>query len=572
MADMAGALMRGYGFVNSIQQQDRQNKRLDELYERQKLVDKRSDEEYEKKKSEESGLREGIFALIKSMAAKDPSWQQVAANPAATEKMVTLAEDPLAAAKAVNQWHQVKENLDSGKLPDGKLALDFLNNPNVAGRDLSRRFAANKLSGALSAVYPTPDKQGLFFEATLTGPDGKEYVAPLTKGKTVSGAPGSEQDPVESYPIDKLLSYGQGAAEGNLAALSLIAEKGGTAGAQFALQFIMEKDKAKRESLVKEYEHLRDRSEKEYDHLRDRSEKKSDEEAKQKFELKKLGIQEQGKHVEVIKDSDGNVTGVFDKRTMKFSPTEGLSASNKGYITTDSGQVFKKKDAEKMFKELPNIFLPKASSSDDLLSLLASSGDDLDSLPSEAKKSIVAAAEEVAADPKATAKERAMAKLWLNIGEEMGVFPKEPKQSMDTATAHTQVNDPGMGIDPKKFAEELARVKAARGNSGVPKVSSEVSTGTQAAPQQAGGVMRSLGRTLAGPGGPQSDSMGLRSVAQGLSAGAELATPAMVEGIKDLPNTVKQNLIRGMTTQRWTVKQLADAIREIKAGYQEGSQ
>ena len=562
MADMAGALMRGYGFVNDIQQQKKNNERQDYLQARQGILDQRADEEYEKKKSEDAGLREGIQGLIKSMAAKDPAWKQVADNPAATEKMGTLAEDPLSAAKAVNQWYQVKDHLDSGKLPNSQLTLDFLNNPNVAGRDLSRRFAANKLEGALSAVYPSPDRKGLFFEATLTGPDGKQYVAPLTKGRTRAGVPGSEQDEVESYPMSKLLDFGQGAAEGNMGALMLIAEKGGTAGAQFAAKFLMEKDNARREMLIKEYEYQREKGDKDATRKEDRQWSKEDADTKHRYAM----AEKTPPGYDLVKGEDGEIY-TMNKATGDVKPYGGAPAAGglKGYVTTGGGQVFKNKEAKELFKSLPGVFLAKASAGDALMTLFNQSGDNPDSMPMETKKSIVAAAEEVAANPNATERERSMAKLWLDIGEGLKVFPKAQAGAVQPPPAD------GQQLPPKRRA--LAEFDKTQGGTAGPAAGIQTAPAHAAvappAPPAKGGIARAVGRTLAGPGGPQSDSMGLRTVAQGLSAGAALATPAMVQTIQGIPESVKQTLLARMAVEKWTVEQLAQAVKDVQAGYQE---
>jgi len=563
MADMAGALMRGYSFVNNIQQQKKNNERLDYLQARQGILDQRADEEYEKKKSEDEGFRSKIVDWIKSKAAAgDPAWKQVADNPAATEKMGTLAEDPLSAAKAVNQWYQVKDHLDSGKLPNSQLTLDFLNNPNVAGRDLSRRFAANKLEGALSAVYPSPDRKGLFFEATLTGPDGKQYVAPLTKGRTRAGVPGSEKDEVESYPIGKLLDFGQGAFEGNMGALVAIAENGGVKGAEFVAKFLMEKDNARREMLIKEYEYQREKGDKDATRKEDRQWATEDADTKHRYAM----AEKTPPGYDLVKGEDGEIY-TMNKATGDVKPYGGVPAAGglKGYVTTSGGQVFKNKEAKELFKSLPGVFLAKASAGDALMTLFNQSGDNPDAMPMETKKSIVAAAEEVAANPNATERERSMAKLWLDIGEGLKVFPK--------AQAGAGQPPPADGQQPPPKRRALAEFDKTPGGTAGPAAGLQTAPAHAAvaspAPPAKGGIARAVGRTLAGPGGPQSDSMGLRTVAQGLSAGAALATPAMVQTIQGIPESVKKTLLARMAVEKWTVDQLAQAVKDVQAGYQE---
>lgn len=252
----------------------------------------------------------------------------------------------------------------------------------------------------------------------------------------------------------------------------------------------------------------------------------------------------------------------------------------KGYVTTSTGQAFRHKEAKEFFKNAPSSFLAKASNGDLLMALLGPSGEGMEGLPSEAKKSIIAAAEEVIADPKATAREKSMAQLWLDVGEGLGYF-QGPTQAHPLpgdellGEAHGQGGQQTQGVygvDPNKFAEELARIKSGKPGAGVVPSQDGAPDQMSASHQQAkGGIARTIGRTLAGPGGPQSASMGLETVAKGLSGVAAMATPAMVESIQGLPESIKKSLLRRVAVEKWTVEQLAAAVKDIQAGYQEQS-
>jgi hypothetical protein len=467
MGSMADAFMRGYGFVDSVARQGKEDAYREEQRQRQRVLDARQDtlfqqsqDEYKKGLAERDGLREGVRQLAAALVQKDAP-PEVLSN--AERKLAPVFDDPLSAAKSIESFRNITAGLDAGKMPDSGTVASFLNStlrPELEARAKKSGNASMEISG----VYPTQDYRGLYFEATMTRPDGTTYQAPLTVGATSVTGKDSGKDTVQPFPVADILKHSSGAVAAQMKALQYIAENGGAPGAEFAMKFLMEKDKAKRDLIIKEWEHARDRAEKTADdttaHTRKLAEIKATEEAKgDKFSS--FGSDETGFFVLNTKTGE----------TKSASSGMGAAAGNR--IDLGGGLTISRKEARSSLVDLGNMLAnQKSGSGIALIEGLDIKGGDLDSMSEADKPVFLQKIVEISSGKVQAAPEvQSAATNYLKIARGLGYIAPAP-----TSAPAGQPQQPQPGKETSASADsstitnsilvDAARRKAERENAG----------------------------------------------------------------------------------------------------------
>lgn len=414
--------MQGYKFVDDIQRQDEMDK--------ERMKDRQLDQQWQQESrgrqreqwGAEDETKKAEVNMINSIFGEDLAQKsnESVGSDLGYRKAWTLATNPELNAGILTLADDISEDLNAGKMPDSAKVAAYMN---MAGSpELEERAQKQGLQSlVVNSVVPDPEGKGVMVDFIATDKDGKHYNAPMTKGASRE----STDDQVETIAMEQLMAWFGGSRE----AARKLMEAQAKAGNPVVLNKYRELRAGLINKKVERKEKIEEEIRKQKMGREDKVfEQKLGQEDKQ-FEWKNKPKEPKG--YDTVKGDDGEIY-VVNKDTGALRPygSTGSTGGVKGYVTTSTGQAFKNKEAKELFKNLPGTFLAKASSGDDLLALF--SGGDPENMSPESKKSIVAAAEEVAGNQEATERERAMAKLWLEIGDGLGVFPKQAAPKPDT--------------------------------------------------------------------------------------------------------------------------------------------
>jgi len=220
--------MQGYKFVNDINRQDERDKMLNQQHtmamdREQRAVDQDLANKNVAKMTNDAVLAglggDGLQPQAQPVQnVQQPQQQQQQEHPVfqgwkqqltkygidpnspqgamATEKARPLLENPEALGKAMYHSDVIMRSLGAGKLPPRKDYVSLLNiaeGPAINARAVAQGNAA----GVLHDVFPGPDGKSVVMELKLTRPDGTEYLAPATTGKSTD----PKDNQVQLFPI-----------------------------------------------------------------------------------------------------------------------------------------------------------------------------------------------------------------------------------------------------------------------------------------------------------------------------------------------------------------------------------
>jgi len=220
--------MQGYKFVNDINRQDERDKMLNQQHtmamdREQRAVDQDLANKNVAKMTNDAVLAGLGGAGLQPQAqpvqnVQQPQQQQQQEHPVfqgwkqqltkygidpnspqgamATEKARPLLENPEALGKAMYHSDVITRSLGAGKLPPREDYVSLLNiaeGPAINARAVAQGNAA----GVLHDVFPGPDGKSVVMELKLTRPDGTEYLAPATTGKSTD----PKDNQVQLFPI-----------------------------------------------------------------------------------------------------------------------------------------------------------------------------------------------------------------------------------------------------------------------------------------------------------------------------------------------------------------------------------
>ena len=215
MADIAGSLMRGYSFVDNLQRQHAADARqIVEQGQRDALF-QQSQDAYQKSLKDESDTTAGLRQWTAQTLGQELPDQGIT-------KLNHLVDNPETAKKIVMDHDQIQSAIGSGKMPSSKELLQFGNT--AWKQELDARGAKNGVKMELTGIHPAPGSKGVFFEVTVTKPDGTTYKAPLTEGGGLADDPNSGDHKVQEFSVPDLLHHAATTADASMMSLHYLAQ------------------------------------------------------------------------------------------------------------------------------------------------------------------------------------------------------------------------------------------------------------------------------------------------------------------------------------------------------------
>lgn len=253
MPNYALDFMQGYKFVNDINRQDKldaENKADRERhYGLMDAAENRASTTFDQAQSDRQSQRDIAAAKAKAILGEPPPQQpaeiQQQAQPrddvysawasnieglgvktgtpeftGALAKVKPLLDNPEATGTALAMSDEINRYMDKGVLPPNQLMAGYVNI--VGAGELSQRGGDDGLTRRVKQFVPNQPGDGFHVNFLVQTPDGKQYEAPATEGKSAD----PKDNVVQNFTMDQMVKwYG-----GSRAALQMIVDAEAKAG------------------------------------------------------------------------------------------------------------------------------------------------------------------------------------------------------------------------------------------------------------------------------------------------------------------------------------------------------